>query len=110
MPEAGSAWLKATWGKFRNQQRSSPSGLSRPGMAGAWEMWRYMVSSSAEGNGADPERVRSFLAGLGEEQRAGAQTFAGWIKANATELQQAASRGAGDGAHTTDGVEVQLLR
>ena len=105
---AGATWLKATWGRFRNKERAVPT-LSRPELGGAWEMWRYMVQEA--GDGADPERVRSFLAGLGADQQRGAQAFAGWIKDNAEELQRAAaSRGAGDGAHTTDAVTAQLTR
>jgi len=105
--EAGEAWLKATWGKFRNHERGLPQRLDRETLAGARAMFDYM----AGGGPPEQEKVAGFLGGLTEAQRAGAGLFAEWIKANAEALKRAAiAAAAGDGAHTTDDVFVQLLR
>ena len=110
------SWIHASWGKFRNWQRTLPEAerLARPQLVGARALWEALQSA---GGGDAPEAdeqlredVAELVVTMTDDGKSGARTFASWLRENRGRLSKPVLRAVAESAQTTDKVSVSLTR
>lgn len=114
------AWLDASWGKFRAQQRAlaetDPAKLAPRQLGAAWEVWNLMRGTASAAVLDDGWAARlhaqtvELTGAMPVELRRGPGIFCIWLCQNGPALAKPIARAVAESAQTTDRATARLIR